>query len=584
MIKLSKHLSLPREVVTQTVAILARKRSGKSYTARRLSEQLISAGLQVVVVDPKGDWWGMRSSADGKSPGLSVIILGGEHGDIPLEVGGGEVVAKLVVEERVNVLLDLSLFRKHEVATFMTAFLESLYRLKAQEKYRTPVMLITDEADAIAPQKPQHGEERMLGAMEDIVRRGGQRGIGCTFVTQRSAVLNKNVLTQAQLLIAMRTIAPQDLKAMDAWIDVHGTPEQRQELMESLPSLPQGNAWFWSPGWPDDEGIFLKAQILPIETFDSGATPKPGERRIEPKKRAEVDLEAVRRQMLATVEKAKANDPSLLKKRVAELEKLLAAAASSRPGVDRPVVKEVKVEVPILKDGEVKRLEKAIEKLYVAQDRLAQAQQVVASEAGTLREKIAMAVSATTPVARAVAPPAPRGPFTRPTAPARPKPASFDGEVPDVQRGNSGLRRILIALAQRPQGLTARQIGVRAGLASGSGTFSNYMSTARTLGWIEGRGTTTITPAGLEALGSYSPLPEGRALAEHWLGGLGNSGAARILRTLLDAHPHALDTNTIAERTGMAAKSGTFSNYMSKLRTLELISGRGEIRASDELV
>jgi DNA helicase HerA-like ATPase len=62
------------------------------------------------------------------------------------------------------------------------------------------MMLVIDEADAIAPQKPQKGEERMLGAAEDIVRRGGQRGIGCVLVTQRSAVLNKNVLTQAQIL------------------------------------------------------------------------------------------------------------------------------------------------------------------------------------------------------------------------------------------------------------------------------------------------------------------------------------------------------------------------------------------------
>lgn len=192
---LAKHLTLPLDAVTQTIAILAKRRAGKSYTMRRLVEQLLAAHQQVVIVDPKGDQWGIRSAADGKAPGLPVVILGGERGDVPLEPSGGEVVAKLVVEERVSVLLDVSLFRKHEVATFMTAFLENLYRLKAREQYRTPMMLVIDEADAIAPQKPQKGEERMLGAAEDIVRRGGQRGIGCVLVTQRSAVLNKNVLT-----------------------------------------------------------------------------------------------------------------------------------------------------------------------------------------------------------------------------------------------------------------------------------------------------------------------------------------------------------------------------------------------------
>jgi hypothetical protein len=150
-IRLSTDLTLPVDVVTQTVAVLAKRRAGKSYTMRRLVEQLHHAGQQIVLVDPKGDQWGIRSAADGKAPGLPFVILGGERADVPLEVGAGEIVAKLVVEERVSVVLDLSLFRKHEVATFMTAFMENLYRLKAKEQYRTPVMLVVDEADAIAP-------------------------------------------------------------------------------------------------------------------------------------------------------------------------------------------------------------------------------------------------------------------------------------------------------------------------------------------------------------------------------------------------------------------------------------------------
>lgn len=322
-LKLSKEISLPLDVVTQTIAILAKRRAGKSYTMRKLVEQLLECNQQIVMVDPKGDQWGIRSLADGKSPGYPIVILGGEHGDAPLEASAGEVVAKLVVEDRVSVLLDLSLFRKHEVATFMGIFLENLYRLKAQEKYRTPMMLVIDEADAIAPQKPQKGEERMLGAADDIVRRGGQRGIGCALITQRSAVLNKNVLTQAQMLIVLRTIAPQDLSAMKAWIEVHGDLEQGKTLMDSLPSLPTGDAWFWSPGWPTDSGIFTRTHILPIETFDSGATPKPGEKVIIPKKLADVNLEVLKEKMAATIEKAKADNPVELKKKIAELEKQL---------------------------------------------------------------------------------------------------------------------------------------------------------------------------------------------------------------------------------------------------------------------
>jgi hypothetical protein len=58
-----------------------------------LVEQLHHAGQQVVVVDPKGDWTGNLSSADGKAPGLPFVIIGGERGHVPLEATGGEVVA-----------------------------------------------------------------------------------------------------------------------------------------------------------------------------------------------------------------------------------------------------------------------------------------------------------------------------------------------------------------------------------------------------------------------------------------------------------------------------------------------------------
>jgi DNA helicase HerA-like ATPase len=83
VLRIADKLTLPVDAVTQAIGILAKRRAGKSYTARRFAEQLFKAGQQIVIVDPKGDWWGIRSSADGKSPGLPIVILGGERGDVP---------------------------------------------------------------------------------------------------------------------------------------------------------------------------------------------------------------------------------------------------------------------------------------------------------------------------------------------------------------------------------------------------------------------------------------------------------------------------------------------------------------------
>jgi len=52
--------------VTRTVSILPIKLAGTSSTARKLVEQLADARQQVVVADPKGDWWRIRSSAEAR--------------------------------------------------------------------------------------------------------------------------------------------------------------------------------------------------------------------------------------------------------------------------------------------------------------------------------------------------------------------------------------------------------------------------------------------------------------------------------------------------------------------------------------
>src|SRR6266566_4639272 len=121
-ITLASSISLPADIVTESIGILAIKGAGKSTSARRLVEQVFQAGQQSVVIDPKGDWFGLLFGKDGESPGLPFVVLGGEHGHIPLEVNAGPLVARLAAIDRANIVVDLSDFRKHEVTRFMTFF------------------------------------------------------------------------------------------------------------------------------------------------------------------------------------------------------------------------------------------------------------------------------------------------------------------------------------------------------------------------------------------------------------------------------------------------------------------------------
>ncbi|MCH8959750.1 MAG: DUF1800 family protein [Bacteroidetes bacterium] len=199
MLKIGSNLSLPVDAVTQTFGFIGRKRSGKTYATGKLVEELSKAKAQVIVLDPVGVWYGLRLDRTGKGPGLAIPVLGGEHGDIPLESGGGRLIADLVVDKTLSVVLDISLFSKAKRKDFVADFAEHLFHRK--KKSRTPLHVVFEEAQMFAPQMKAGkdiGMARMLGAVEDIVRIGGNYGIGSTLISQRPQSVNKEVLNQVE--------------------------------------------------------------------------------------------------------------------------------------------------------------------------------------------------------------------------------------------------------------------------------------------------------------------------------------------------------------------------------------------------
>lgn len=320
---------LPLDAQTQAFAIVGRRGSGKTNTAVVMVEEMVEHGLAVCVMDVLGVWWGLRSSADGEGPGLPVTILGGAHGDVPLEPGSGAFVADFIVQNPGAYVIDLSSFdTKTQEDSFAADFAHRLYRAKAHDQ--SALHLVIDEADNFAPQNPQPGQQRMLGAFNDISRRGRVRGLAPTLITQRPAALNKNVLSQSEVLIAMQVTAPQDRDALKEWVKVNGDASKTDQFLGSLAGLQLGEAWLWSPSWLQ---TFDRIQVRRRRTFDSSATPRAGEVRVEPRVLAPVDLETLRTQMAATIEKAEADDPKKLR---AEIARLKATATTKESFVVQP--------------------------------------------------------------------------------------------------------------------------------------------------------------------------------------------------------------------------------------------------------
>ena len=106
LIEFAKDLKLPLDAATQTIGCIARKRAGKSYAAGKLVEGFYENGVQFVIVDPVGNWYGLRLAADGKTVGLDVPVLGGLRGDIPLDPHSGKLVADAIIDTGRSFVLD----------------------------------------------------------------------------------------------------------------------------------------------------------------------------------------------------------------------------------------------------------------------------------------------------------------------------------------------------------------------------------------------------------------------------------------------------------------------------------------------
>jgi hypothetical protein len=563
--------SLPVDAVTSTFGILAKRRVGKSNAAVVMAEEMYDAGLPWVAVDPKGDWWGIRAAGDGKAPGLSVLVFGGEHGDVPLEPTGGRLVADLVVQRRLTCVLDVSAMTKADQRRFLLDFAEQLYA-----KNREPLHVFCEEADEYIPQMVRGEDAKLVRAFEVLVKRGGFRGIGATLITQRSASLNNDVLTQIETLIVLRTTGTPDRKAIRDWVVYH---EAGLEAVKEVPKLPTGTAWVFSP----ETDVMRKVAFRRRRTFDSGATPKVGQKVRPPAKLAAVDLDEIRGAMADTIERAKADDPKHLKARIRDLEKEVARAVADRP-------EPVQVEIPAISAEDLERLEAATTELAAqgtAVTTIAEALRLqlaelrpvaggkglpaAAKEGRASQRGRSAAAHARTPGERLT----PGTATTRKSAGARPETRPVTpADAPDLK---AGARRMIEALGRmHPLYVTKSQWGTVAKLKSTGGTWSTYVSAIRQHGFLEETPAGyRLTEAGLDYLGG-APEPMTAAELQDQYRRILRAGAAKMLDGLIDAYPNGLTREELGAAADVVTTGGTFSTYLSDLVRNGLAERQGD--------
>lgn len=570
-LKLARGLSLAPEQMLQRFAILAMSGAGKSNVAAVMAEQMYGQ-VPWVVIDPKGDWWGLRSSQTGKSAGLDVPIFGGLHADIPLYEDGGQVMAEAVASELTHSILDVSEFdSKAAMLRFLTAFAERLYRVN-----KRPLMVILEEADEFIPQRTNSPEEaKSVGVWSRIVKRGRTRAIFTTLIAQRIAELAKAVLNQSDTVIALRATAKLDRDAVKGWIEY---ADASPEILTSLPKLDDGIGWIASP---QKLKLTKRIHFDRRHTFDSGATPSLDGSR-EAVKLASIDLGAIEGRMKETIERAKAEDPKELRKQIAALQKQLRERPEHEPA---EVPEPVEVPVPVLDEEIMAELHVAVDELGAQVGPLAALGEKVERASTAASEQIDRAEKLVAGHARegharqqgrpaAGTPSAPRR-SPRSASPSPPPPLAPRGGGDDIKVSGSQ-QRILDALASLAtigvHEAHKTQLALFANASPKSSTYANNLGALRSAGLLDypRGGFVAITSEGSERADAAS-APSTTAELQDYVRSLVGASKARLLEHLIIAYPDALSKDDLAEMAGASATSSTFANNLGSLRSLGLI-------------
>lgn len=588
---------IPRELLDDRLAWVGTSGYGKTYNASAGIEHVLARKHRVVISDPLDVWWGLRLASDGKTPSpYDVVIFGGKHADLPVTRHAGAIIGETVATMRESCIVSLgTLGSARERRLFMLDFLEALYHHTNPDKVE-PYHVVFDEADLWAPQKPIEDEHKRLGArMEEIVRRGRVKGFIPWLITQRPAVLAKDVLSQADGLVSFKLTSSQDRDALGAWVEGQADRDDWKKMRAELATLERGTGVVWIPG----AGILKTAAFPPKATYDSSKTPKRGERR-EKRELQPLDVDALKGRLSTVDAEAKANDPKALKAEIArltaEIKKAatLSAASNEGPKINADEVRQAGYEDGYLKGiaiGFDQGANAMFDKMWIGVETF---QGGVNNLMDTLRREKMLTTMPKPDLSKAakiipqnITPP--RSASVRATG--FQKPSSQVNHVP--AEGLSGpAQRILDAMRElEAMGSPSPPREIVSFLAG----YSNFRSKgfANAIGELRSGEMVTYPSTGLIALTDAGRRagrkPEGRMTTHEirrrvveLLGGK----SAQILDPLIDTFPAAMPREDLARAAGYENfRSKGFANAIGRLRTLGFIAypSTGRVAATDLL-
>lgn len=590
-------------------AILGITKSGKTYAAKGIAEQLLDYGIPIIVFDAIGVWQHLKRPRPG-GKGYKIVVAGGSDPDLPLTPAGVTSIIQAAIRENISIVIDL--YDRRLSKRQWRDIVRDSFRTLVYENKGVRVAILEEAAEYI-PQKVVGGIEETYAEVEKAARMGGNVGLGLMLINQRSQEINKAVLELCDNVVLMRQRGSNAINALEKWMD-RADPEIAVQIAKEMPHMQAGECWVWTEAAAQP----VKTRTREINSLHVDRRTLLAGKKIRTKPVETSDfVSRLSGELTALIEEHKQNDPKILRQQIRELQESDKPAALEREVLRLRVALEEAEgkQSPSPKAAVLRKNQKAMEAaMKVLLDLNAQefsgvpeAELKTALEAavnagmdkiGRLFEsRIAALTKIRTDAGNALK--AMRAilesemavgvdvkhqkPFVVRSSPSTPAPTNTaitnkDGSV-ILPLGET---KVLIAVAQYGS-IERDTISVLTSYKRA--TRDAYIDRLRKAGYVEGmRGApVTITELGRSILpADFTPLPTGEKLQQYWIDRL-PLGERKIFEVMLTHGAGEVEREELSDKTEF--KRATRDAYLQRMRSKKIVedAGPGKVKLSQNL-